>query len=477
VTVAVRLAAAATAAAAAAASAAALAAGHTGLAFLPLGAVALVLLLGRPALLLGIFLGATVLCEIDPLGFLSFRTFFYEGRPSPSDLLFIAVLASVALDLVRNNRKLRLPHPFTLPLLLLVLALAAGVATGFANGGEHVAIINSLRVFAVIVLLPIAVVNIVRGRRDLWAFVVVGGGLCMVKGIEGIVSWLSGQGRPLGDTTLTFYAPAPNFVLLSFVLVVLAAIALRARLPWWAYVAAPVCLAAFVLSFRRNFWVAGVVGVVLLLLGSGFRGRRILVGAVLVLLVATRIAVSVTSVPDLESTVTERLTSISPTRIEAHPYDRYRLDEARNVIAEIEQNPVTGIGLGVPWEASHPLPVELEGGRLYTHVTFLWWWLKLGVLGALAYLLLLATAVTTALSLARRHPLVEVRAVALGLFAALLGLAVAETTGSFTGVSQPLTIIVAAIFGWLAAARRDLVTEAARAVQPAEPLAGLVARA
>jgi O-Antigen ligase len=459
------------------ATAAALAAGRTVFALLPLGAIVGLLLLGRPALLLGIFVGGVALCEIDPEGFLGFRTFFYDGRPSVSDALFVAVLAATAVDLARTRRRILLPDPFTLPLVFLALAIVGGTATGYVNGGDQVAILNAVRTLAVLVCLPFVVVNVVRERRDVWNFVAGAAALCIVKGIEGMVSWFSAAGRPLGGTTLTFYAPAPNFLLLAFLLVVLGFLALRVRMPWWVYAATPICLAAFVLSFRRNFWIAGVVGVVLLLLSSGFRGRRILIAALAVFVLAARLAVSVTSLPDLESSVAERFSSLTPTRVEADPFDRYRLDESRNVVAVIRGHPITGLGLGVPWEAKYPLPVELERGREYTHVTFLWWWLKLGLLGALAYLMLMITAMVTALALARRHPLVEVRAVGLGLFAALVGLAVAETTGSFTGVSPPLTIIFAALLGWLAAARRELVGEPVLEQQSAELAPGVAVHA
>lgn len=430
-------------------------------ALLPLIALVGLLLLTRPALLLGIFLSATAFCEIDRSGFLSFRTFFYNGKPSPSDVLFFAVVLAVAADLARRRRAPRLPQPLTLPLGLVGLALVGGLLTGYVGGGDTFAMINSLRSLGMLVILPIVVVNVLEEPTDVWYFAAGAAGLCAEKGLEGVIAWFLGAGRQLGSTTLTFYSPAPNFLLLTFLLAVLGAIATRVRLPVWIYVAAPICLTAFILSFRRNFWIAGVVGVLLLLLvGSGFRGRRILVVALAVSVLAIRVALAVTSVPDLQSSVIERVTSLTPTRVEAQKYDRYRLDEARNVFAEIKSEPITGLGLGVPWDARYPLPVELAGGRQYTHVTVLWWWLKLGILGLIAYVALMSVAISTAFSIARAHPNPRIRAACLGLFASLIGLVVAETTGSFTGVSRPLSILLAAMLGWLAAARRELVAVA-----------------
>jgi len=166
--------------------------------------------------------------------------------------------------------------------------------------------------------------------------------------------------------------------------------------------------------------------------------------------------------PELEGPVAQRIMSLTPERIVANPYDRYRLDEQRNVLAEIRESPMLGIGLGVPWRLTHPLPVELPGGRLYTHTVVLWFWLKLGLAGLAIYLWLVAAAVVTALGVARRSASGIVRASALALAAVAVAMAVAETTGSFFGVSDRYTVLVAVGLGWIAAARRCAVREGAR---------------
>ena len=103
---------------------------------------------------------------------------------------------------------------------------------------------------------------------------------------------------------------------------------------------------------------------------------------------------------------------------------------------------------------TQPLPVELEGGRLYTHTVALWYWLKLGLAGLVAYVWLVLATVLTALLVARRSRTGVVRVGALALGVAAVGMAVAETTGSFTGVSDRYTVLVALGIGWLAAAHR-----------------------
>ena len=80
-----------------------------------------------------------------------------------------------------------------------------------------------------------------------------------------------------------------------------------------------------------------------------------------------------------------RAVSLQPTSVTASAQDRYRLDERANVWANVREHPFTGLGLGVAWSATER-PLPLDRPRSYAHFAALYWWMKLGILGALAYL-------------------------------------------------------------------------------------------
>jgi O-antigen ligase len=125
------------------------------------------------------------------------------------------------------------------------------------------------------------------------------------------------------------------------------------------------------------------------------------------------------------------------------------------VIAEIRRSPVAGLGMAVPWNASaQPLGVEHDGGRLYVHFDLLWWWLKLGILGAVAYPLLLASAALMALRTWRQHQIPELRYFGLASLCAVVGLVAIETTASFTGVDPRFSLLFGAQLGLLATLSR-----------------------
>jgi O-antigen ligase len=420
----------------------------------PLALVAAVMLLLHPRATLVLVVAAVVLLEADSEGFLSFTVAAYDSLPlQVHEILLGAAVAGVLVDRARSPRPLRTPGPFTLPLLLVGAALVAGAATGLAGGADRLDLVNGARDLIVLAILPFVAVNVIEDRRDLHAALSIAVVLVAAKVAIGAVGWVLGQGRPIEGTVLTYYEPLPNLVLLAFVLTMLAAALDRVRLRTLVWLLAPAALAVLVLSFRRNFWIALVVGaVIVLLVAAGARGRALLIPAAAALGIALFVGFTALSSSQSASPVIQRAQSLAPSRLQAQSDDRYRLDEQRNVRAELAEHPITGLGLGVPWAARHPLAEYFEGGRDYTHVTVLWWWLKLGVLGLVAYLWLVATAIHSGVALWRRAGDKRLRCVGLGAAAAVLGLAVAETTGSFTGVESRVSVFLGALFGWLAAA-------------------------
>ena len=113
----------------------------------------------------------------------------------------------------------------------------------------------------------------------------------------------------------------------------------------------PLLLACLVLSYRRSFWIGAVLGLLfLLVLGTSPVSRRMLVPAALAMVAAFLLLGSVHFQSQLP--LAKRLTSLSPTSIQANREDRYRLDERANVLAAIKENPITGLGVTIPWRAT-----------------------------------------------------------------------------------------------------------------------------
>jgi O-antigen ligase len=420
-------------------------------------------LLRSPELCLGLLLVGTAMAEVEAVGLVPSGGIFYEQVVSsftPPDVLILFGLAGVLLRVVAGDVRPRLPEPLTIPLIVLGCALLAGIATAIAANAPVSAgdlFHRSVNVVHLI-LIPLLIVNVLRDTRALKIFALAAAALACLKGLVGIYASFSGVGSGVENESASFLNPLPNLLMLTFSLGVIAALVRRIRIPGWMIAALPITLLALIVSYRRSFWIAGILTIILVvIIASRRRGRAVLaIGAVALALAFVASATVGSTSPDSTSTspLAERAQTLSPGGLGSDRGDRYRMDERANVIETIKRNPLTGVGLGVNWEVHQPLAEAHD--RRYAHVAFLWYWLALGALGALAYLLLFGDALWAASRIWRRHtdPIVQICAIA--IFGAVVGLAVVELTATFTGVETRLTVLFGALLGWLAAAYQDL---------------------
>jgi hypothetical protein len=246
---------------------------------------------------------------------------------------------------------------------------------------------------------------------------------------------------------------------MGYILFVLAAVLRRVRLPWWVLAGTVVVLMSLVLAYRRSFWIAAVLGFVLVLvMASGQTGRPLLLLACAVIGVAVYLTVvqGVVTEPQASGPLARRLASLNPNKLTTNPDDRYRLDERRNVLAELRDQPITGLGLANPWHARYPLPAEHVGGHDYVHFAALWFWLKLGLIGLIGYGALMIGAVSAARRVWIAHADPLLRSLGLAIGVTIVGLFVVETTATFTGANPRFTVIFGAVLGVLASVHLSL---------------------
>jgi hypothetical protein len=431
----------------------------------PVALAVVVILLHRPRATVALLLGLTVLCEGPTFGFLHFTSHLYDEvykGLTPLDGLVALTVLAVGIDLIAHGRRLEVPRPLAPALMLLVLGMAAGAVSGHAAGVSIRSVLLSENVLVCLLLLPLAVANLDIDRRTLG--LVLGGlmALAIVKAGFGLIEVLGHYGQSIeGRSTLTYYEPAANWLIMVALLAICASLVLRARTPGWVLLGAPLLLASLLLSYRRSFWIATVLGLLLvLLLGLSPVGRRMLVPTGLAVALAILLVGSIHF--QGQAPIVKRVESLNPTSITTNAQDRYRIDERANVLGEIARHPIAGLGIKVPWQATvQPLSVEHEEGRQYVHFAALWFWLKLGMLGLLAYFAYLVGAAVLSWRVwqARGEPLLQ--AFGLASLCGLAGLAVLETTASFTGVDPRFTVLLGAQVGLLAlldSPRRGLPT-------------------
>jgi hypothetical protein len=411
------------------------------------------LLVRLPRMALAALLGSVVVLEVPDFVF-PFGEAFYDpiasGLTIP-DLLLLVLVVGTALELRREGVRPRPPGAFTFPLLLLALAVAAGAVTGYFAGVGVGELVRTATPLAYLMLLPLLMVNLVSSDGQLRVFAAAAAVLAAYKAVTGTAVSLTGAGEVIEGGSISFYEPVANALLLAFVLAALAAAIRRVKLPAWVWAAVPFATLALLLSYRRSFWIGAVFAILLVaLVASRRRGRALawVAGAgVCLVLVAT---LTLGQGDRAYSGIAGRVRLLEPGQLSATSGDRYRTDEQRNVLDEIEENPIIGVGLGQPWRVRHPLSETHD--RRYVHRAVLWYWLHFGLLGVAAYLWLMGTALLVAFRVWRRHHDGLVRVCALASFGVVAALLVVELTATFTGIEARMSIGLGALFGWLAAA-------------------------
>jgi hypothetical protein len=400
-----------------------------------------------------------VLLESSPQGFLSAGSHFYTagGKVGLPFMFFLLVVVALLFELVRRGEPPRMPGALTYPLLFLLGAELIGIVNGKLSGAGRGAMISQVETITMLALMPFLVVNALNGRGAVRNFALAGAVLAVIKGFQGTIGWLMGKGMEFGSTTLTYIEPTANWIMLLFLLTLAVAVIHRVPTATWARWGSALALAALVLSFRRSFWIGAILGFILVLLfATGRRGGRVLLPAIVIFAIAGVATFILAGPSNSNNPVLARGKALSPSQIQLNADDRYRIEERRNVIQDLKQRPVFGLGIGVPWTQHRPVSLAFEGQGQYTHFLMFWWWMRLGIFGVLVYFWLMATALYTAFSIWRRHPDGLHRSIGLAAFAGFAGLMVVETTASFTGVDTRFSIVVGAALGWLAAARATM---------------------
>jgi hypothetical protein len=432
---------------------------------LPVGAIVAWYLVQHPAAAVGAFVAAAVLLEADSEGIFGFGARTYEpvvGSVNAKPLDFALALL-IVLALTRRDTSRR-PLPLTAPLMLATVALTgavvAGVMTGFVNGSGPSAMISPLRQLVYLGAIPLVVVTLVRTEADVRLLAKGAVVLALLKAAAGTAASILGEGPSLsgfapGSLSLSYYESGTPFFLLFFLMALAAAALTGLRLPTWARVGAGLSLSALLLSFRRSFWLGGIAGfVVLIVATSGKRPRwRSMAVTAVAIGAIVGLSLSVGALPSSDNVVLRRAQELTAlTGNNKGIGDQYRVAERRNALENLERHPITGLGVGVGWTEYERLPTVFGTGRQYVHSTVLWFWLKLGLLGVVAYLLFMAAGIHAGWRVWKRHSDPTFRMAGLGAVAAVVGLVVAETTASFTGVEPRVTVIFGAMLGWLIAA-------------------------
>ncbi|NEB02019.1 O-antigen ligase family protein [Streptomyces sp. SID13726] len=383
-----------------------------------------------------------------------------EGGAGPADAVSALAVLYCVLRLLRDRRR-----PLSVAAVVLLGLPVAGLAVaamGASSPGEGLTGMG--RYLQIFVLVPAAVLLLIRGRADFrllaWAFV----GLALWQGTIGVHQFLTGTGASYQGEEIravgTFGAQdvMGMATVVSFGLVCAVGLALGRTPVRQRAVAACCALALLVplaLSFSRGAWIATALTLVVQLLLAGLR-RALKVGAV----VAALGVILVGGFGVGSAMLQERVDSI--TQVTDAPdqsvTDRYTMWAA--AVGMWREHPLTGVGLkGFPEHRDAHASLALSAGSdtegagaafrkqplLSPHNMYLLILAEQGLLGLLAlaggWLGLLVCGLRRLVRVHRSGPGLDCALVACGLLVWQL------TDFAYADIGGPSTVLTAVCFG------------------------------
>ncbi|MDN3296141.1 O-antigen ligase family protein [Streptomyces ficellus] len=289
-----------------------------------------------------------------------------QGTGTVADAASAVLVAFCVVRLVRDRDRARARPLSRTAAVVLGLPVLGVCAAAVASNDPASSLPGVARYLQVFVLVPAAVVLLVRDRRDFalvaWAVI----GLALVQGAVGVVQYLTGTGasyqgedvRAVGTFGATDVLGMAAVVAFGLVAAVGMALGTAGRARAVAVCCAGLLAVPLVVSFSRGAWIATVVACGVLLALSGLRRAvwaGLAAGAVGVVLVA---GLGVGS-----RMVEERVASIS--QVTAAPdqsvTDRYTMWAAAASMWRAE--PLTGVGLkGFPQYRDGHASLALSSG-------------------------------------------------------------------------------------------------------------------
>ncbi|MCT9076445.1 O-antigen ligase family protein [Streptomyces fulvoviolaceus] len=386
-----------------------------------------------------------------------------EGGAGPADALSALVVLYCAIRLVRDRRR-PLSRTAAVLLGLPVIGLAVAAMGASSPGAGLTGMGRYLQIF---VLVPAAVLLLIRDRGDFrllaWSFV----GLALWQGALGVHQYATGTGASyqgeeiravgtFGAQDVMGMATVVSFGLVCAVGLALGRTAVRERAV--AAACALALLLPLALSFSRGAWIATAVTCMVQLVLAGMR-RALKVGAV----VAAAAVVLVGGFGVGTAMLQERISSI--TQVTDAPdqsvTDRYTM--WASAVGMWREHPLAGVGLkGFPEHRDTHASLALSAGSdtegagtayrkqplLSPHNMYLLILAEQGLIGLLAlagsWLALLVCGLRGLFRVRREGPGLDCALVACGLLVWQL------TDFAYADIGGPSTVLTAVCFGLVA---------------------------
>jgi O-antigen ligase len=412
------------------------------------------------------------------------------GDLKMTDALVAATLAAWLLQAAMRPERQRMPGRALSITLLVFLGLAvASLSTAAGRGTPlNISLIELRPLLTLLLIFPI--VSCVRDMRQLRLGIAIALGASVLASLKVIFDYVGGgaSSSAFTDGGTRVLGTAFQYPMAGTIWALVLFMFTRSeKLRLVLLGVATIDLTAVFFTQQRGAWIALLGSLVCLFVLSPDSRRRQLMLASTGLFVAA--AVSLVAINSSSASGNQSVLEAGVQRfLSTGQYDRdvsagHRFAEWRAAREQIEENPITGIGVGSSityWSPMYSETRETYGGsrsEFYIHNSYVWFALKLGLPALLAFLALLVIAFAHGVGGYRRARDPDVRLLLTGALTTLVALLILSLSGPHLNLdaATPLvagTIAVIAVAPALARTAPSAAPERTPAAGRLEPQLG-----
>ena len=323
---------------------------------------------------------------------------------SPAEIIVGTAVLTLLIRGV-SRRDIRFPRSaLSRALAALLLVILVAMARGRLAQGDFQIMVDEVRPFLYVGALYLLATQAMRTRGQLWALFWVDILATGFKGLQGTYRFIVVRDVNPPPEAIVAHDESVFFNLFILLTAGLWLFGIRGRLRIVATLLLPFVVTADLANDRRAAWIIFALGMVLLVVASWVscpeRRRRI---------VAFVIVFSVFSAVYLPAFWSSTGTVAQPARALRSEFDPSARDEASNLYRQVERTDLgidirvstpQGMGFGRP--IPHPIPLPYDASATdplidyVPHNTILYFWLRTGVAGELAFWFVIGAATVLA---------------------------------------------------------------------------------
>ena len=350
-----------------------------------------------------------------------------------TDLLFMPLLAVLLLRLLLRDGWRWRSTPLDLPLLLFLGATVSGMLTASLTRGVPLADTTYEAHFLLYYVAFFLVTNMVRRPEQLRRLVIGGFAIALlvaltivVQGLGVAIPFVSASILRTDEGVIRMFHPGGSLLFHSLIVVTCYLLLAGAETRLLPIVSAGGLLAvALAMGLSRNTLIAAAVGLLVgVIILRGRHLSRLMVPGILLLAIIGAVLWLETNGQSsflgryLEAYGTRVSRMLSGDLLTDADTLNWRLREVEYAVPLVRENPVLGIGLSVPYRPPFYVTDPLTR---YIHNSYLWLWLKTGLVGLVAFLWLSYRFLTRSLRLWQGNSSDLMQALVLGTGLAFLG--------------------------------------------------------